>query len=203
MSKPVLYYADKTRGVTGLWMNAELGEPCELKEIDLFSGAGRSEDYIALNPMGKVPALEHEGVVITETAAICAYLADLYADKNLAPPLASPARGLYYRWMFFAPSCIEPTMLDKFGEVPREGKAAATAGHGDYERVVTTINYAIGHGPYLLGENFSAADVAFGSTLNMGVLFGAFEATGNISDYLKRLRDRPAFQATIGQAFSA
>ena len=153
--------------------------------------------------MGKVPALEHEGVVITETAAICAYLADLYADKNLAPPLASPDRGLYYRWMFFAPSCIEPTMLDKLGNVARENKAAATAGHGDYERVVTTINYAIGDGPYLLGENFSAADVAFGSTLNMGVLFGAFEATGNISDYLKRLRDRPAFQATIGKAFSA
>jgi glutathione S-transferase len=196
-NRPVLYHMPQTRGGTTLWMNEELGDVCTVKLINLRKGEGRTQEFLKLNPMGKLPALTHEGCVVTEAAAICAYLADRFPEKALAPAPADPQRGVYYRWMFFAPSCIEPMMLDKLGKVSREN--ATAAGHGDYERVMASIAQALSHGPHILGEKFSAADVVMGSTLNFATMFGAIPLDGAIKTYLEHIKARPAFQSMMAK----
>ena len=189
--RPVLYHMPQTRGGTTLWMNEELGGVCDVSLINLKTGDGQKPDFLAINPMGKVPALKAGKHVVTEAAAICAYLADAFPDAGLAPGPTDPLRGPYYRWMFFAPSVIEPAMLDKFTKTIRENPGAV--GHGDLARAEKSIEQALSAGPYLLGDKFSAADVVFGSTLNFATMFGALEKKGRIGDYLDRLTQRPAF----------
>lgn len=193
MSNPVLYHCPQTRGGTTHWMNEELGAPCDVKLIDVRNGEQKSPDYLKINPMGKIPALTHNGTSVTECAAICAYLADLYPEKGLAPALNDPKRGAYYRWMFFAPSCIEPAMLDAFSGQKRENPASA--GHGLVEDVIKSVDSALETGPYLLGDDFSAADVVFGGTLNFAMMFGAFEKKPAYVEYTERLMSRPAVAA--------
>lgn len=190
-TKPVLHHMPQTRGGTTLWMNEELGDVCEVNLLNLRTGDGRKPEFLKLNPMAKIPALTHDGVVVTEAAAICAYLADAFPAAGLAPATSDPQRGAYYRWLFFAPSCIEPMMLDKLGGVKRENEAAA--GHGDYDRVMTTIGVALANGPFVLGDRFSAADVVFGSTLNFATMFGAIPKEGAVKDYVDRVTARPAY----------
>ncbi|MGE0183387.1 MAG: glutathione S-transferase family protein [Parvularculaceae bacterium] len=193
--RPVLYHMPQTRGGTTLWMNEELGGVCELKLINLRKGEGRTPEFLKLNPMGKLPALSYKGSAVTEAAAICAFLADLYPEKGLAPAPNDAKRGVYYRWMFFAPSCIEPMMLDRLGKVTRENTTAA--GHGDYERVMASINQALSSSPWILGEKFSAVDVVMGSTLFFATMFGAIPKEGRIKDYVERVTARPAHQAMM------
>ncbi|MEL7491205.1 MAG: glutathione S-transferase family protein [Pseudomonadota bacterium] len=190
---PTLYHCPQTRGGTTLWMNEELGAPCRVEIVDIRQGAQKKPDYLAINPMGKIPALVHGDTVVTEGAAICAYLADAYPEKGLAPAHDDPKRGAYFRWMFFAPSCIEPAMLDKFSGTVRENPGSA--GHGAIDDVLTTIDHALATGPYLLGDRFSAADVIFGSTLNFAMMFGAFEKKPLYTEYVDRLMARPAVAA--------
>ena len=193
--KPRLYHMPQTRGGTTLWMNEELGDVCDLKLINLRKGEGRTPQFLKVNPMGKLPALEHKGVVVTEAAAICAYLADAFPSAGLAPATSDPRRGVYYRWMFFAPSCIEPMMLDRLGKVTREN--ATAAGHGDFERVMASIEQALSNGPFILGDKFSAADVVMGSTLFFATMFGAIPKEGRIKDYVDRIAARPAHQTMV------
>ncbi len=190
MSKPVFYYCPRTRADTVMWMNEELDGVCDIKLVNLKAGEHKQPDFLAINPMGKVPALTHDGVIVTESAAICAYLADAFADKGFAPALNDPKRGVYFRWMFYAPSCIEPMMLDKLGGVKRENPAAA--GYGSEADVLKSIDVALSAGPYLLGETVSAADIVMGSLLNFATLFGAIEKKGKIADYIDRMTSRPA-----------
>lgn len=192
MTRPILYHTPQTRAGTTLWMNEELGNVCDIELIDTKADAQKSGEYLIINPMGKVPALIHESQAVTEVAAICAYLADRFPEKNLAPPLDGPLRGLYYRWMFFAPSCIEPGMLDFFTGKERENPGSA--GHGTYSDTVKTIEQALINQPWLLGDQFSAADVVFGSTLNFATMFGALEKRSPFTDYLARISARPAFE---------
>lgn len=195
--RPVLYHMPQTRGGTTLWMSEELGDVCTVKLVNLKNGEGRTKEFLKLNPMGKVPTLVHKGVTVTEAAAICAHLADAFPAKGLAPATGDPRRGAYYRWMFFAPSCIEPMMLDKLGRVTREN--ATAAGHGDYDRVMASIGQALSAGPYLLGDKFSAADVVMGSTLNFATLFGAVPNEGAVRAYVDRVKARPAFQSMMAK----
>jgi glutathione S-transferase len=195
--RPLLYHMPQTRGGTTLWMSEELGDVCTVKLVNLKNGEGRTKEFLSINPMGKLPTLTHKGAIITEAAAICAYLADLYSEKGLAPAPGDAQRGVYYRWMFFAPSCIEPMMLDKLGKVTRENGGAV--GHGDYDRVMASIAQALAGGPYLLGEKFSAADVVMGSTLNFATLFGAIPMEGAIKSYVERLKARPAFKSMMAK----
>lgn len=190
---PTLYHCPQTRANTTLWLNEELGSPCEIAVINLKTGDQKAPEYLAINPMGKVPALEHNGTVVTETGAICAYLADAFPQPGLAPALDDPARGTYYRWMFFASGCIEPTMMDKLSGTVREN--TASAGHGALQDVLRCVEHALQRGPYLLGDRFSAADVVFGSTVNFAMLFGAFEKQPLMVDYVDRLMARPAAQS--------
>ncbi|MEL7486739.1 MAG: glutathione S-transferase family protein [Pseudomonadota bacterium] len=192
---PVLYHCPQTRGATAYWMNIELGGPCIVEIVDIKKNAQKSPAHLAINPMGKIPALAHRGETTTETAAICAYLADAFAEKGLAPTLDDPKRGAYYRWMFFAPSCIEPAMLDTFSGVTRENPASV--GHGLVPDVLKAIDLALERGPYLLGEQFTAADVVFGSTLNFAVMFGAFDEKPSYKTYLDRLKSRDGFQKAM------
>jgi glutathione S-transferase len=193
--KPILYHMPQTRGGTTLWMDEELGGVCDLQLLNLRKGEGRTPQFLKINPMGKLPALQHKGATITEAAAICAYLADAFPEKGLAPATSDPMRGVYYRWMFFAPSCIEPMMLDRLGKVSRED--TKVAGHGDYERVMASINQALANGPWILGETFSAADVVMGSALFFATMFGAIPKEGRIKDYVDRIAARPAHQSMV------
>ncbi len=191
MGKPVLYHTPQSRGATTLWMNEELGQVCDIKLVNLKVGEQKQPDYLKLNPMGKVPVLSHDGAVVTEAAAICAYLADAFPDGGLAPATTDPKRGVYYRWMFFAPSCIEPMMMDKLSKTSRE--ASGAVGHGTEEAVLSAIQTALSNGPFILGETFSAADVVFGSTLNFAIMFGAIANVDPYKFYVERLRERSAF----------
>ena len=195
MAKPNLYHMPQTHGGATMWMNEELGGVCDIKLLNLKAGDQKKPDYLAVNPMGKVPALVHDGAVTTEAAAICAYLADAFPDAGLAPAANDPKRGAYFRWMFFAPSCIEPAMMDIF--MKRKNENPGSIGYGNADQVIDAAKTAVSEGPYLLGENFSAADVVFGSTLNFAIMFGAFADEEPFTSYTARLKERPAFVSAM------
>ena len=187
-----LYWAPRTRSFTTLWMMEETGQPYERVLIDTSAGAQKAPDYLAINPMGKVPALQDGDATMAEAAAICAYVADRYPDAHLAPSIGDPRRAKYLYWMFFAPSCIEPAMMQIFTklEVP-----TSSAGWGDAQQVFDVLDQAVEKGPWLLGEDFSAADVVIGSGLNFAIrLFRMVPARPSFDSYLDRCAARPAFQ---------
>jgi len=194
MTKPVLYHMPQTRGQTTLWMNEELGDVCEIRLINLKSDDQKTDDFLSINPLGKIPTLVDEGHIVTEAAAICAHLADRFSSVGLAPSLDDARRGPYFRFMFMIPSCLEPSMLDKFTGTIRENPLSV--GHGTFEDVTNVFRDAItfSQGPYLLGTDFSAADIVVGSGLYFATLFGALERSGAIADYLDRVTARPAYK---------
>jgi glutathione S-transferase len=148
--------------------------------------------------MGKVPALKHGDVIITEAAAICAYLADEFPRAKLNVPVGDPRRGVYLKWLFFGPSCIEPAMMDR--AFPRREEARRGAlGYGDFDTVMDVMTKAVAKGPYLMGEQFTAADVVIGSTLRWGTMFKLFPERPEFSAYTSRLAARPALQRAEAQ----
>ncbi len=190
--RPVLYHCPQTRSGTTFWMNEELGDVCDVEIVDFKKGEQKSPEFVKINPMGKLPALTHDGVVVTEAAAICAYLADAFSDKGLAPAKNDPKRGAYFRWMFFAPSCIEPAMMDIFNK--RRNENPSSIGYGNSEMVIAAAKTALENGDYILGDRFSAADIVFGSTINFAMMFNAFEKEEPFVSYAERLMARPAVQ---------
>jgi glutathione S-transferase len=187
----VLHYHPYSRAAGTLWALEEVGQPYELKLVDIMKGAQKQPDFLALNPMGKLPALVDGDAVVTESAAISLYLADRYAAGRLAPALDDPRRGTYLRWSFFAPSVIEPAVMAKgAGWEVRE----VAAGWGNYASMMAATQSAIAKGPYLLGEQFSMADVIFGGLLRFLMLFKQIEPTPLFSSYVERLNQRPAYQ---------
>jgi glutathione S-transferase len=193
LAKLTLYHAAPSRSSIVRWMLEELGEPYDLHVLKLASGEQHAPDYLAVNPMGKVPALRHGEVVVTEAAAICAYLADEFPQAQLSVPIGDPRRGTYLRWLFFAPSCLEPAMTDRAfprQEQPRRG----TLGYGDFDTVMKVVAEAAAPGPYLLGEQFTAADVVLGSTLRWGMMFDLLPKRPEFVAYVNRLEQRPALQ---------
>ena len=191
-SRPTLYHCPQTRAATTFWMNEELGDVCDIKIIDFRKGEQKGAEFVAINPMGKLPTLTHDGVTVTEVAAICAYLADAFAEKGLAPALDDPRRGAYFRWMFFAPSCIEPAMTDIFNK--RRNDNPQQIGYGNAELVVEAAKTALSDGDYILGDQFSAADIVFGSSLHFAMMFGAFEKEEPFVAYTERLTSRSAYK---------
>jgi glutathione S-transferase len=149
--------------------------------------------YLAINPMGKVPALTHGDAVVTEAAAICAYLADAFPQAALAPPSGDHLRAPYYRWLFFAAGPIEAAVSNKaFGfVVPTERQASI--GYGSFERVMNALDDAVSAGDYLLGDKFSAADVYLGSQIGFGLMFNSIEKRPAFENYWQRLTARPAY----------
>lgn len=192
MSEPIkLYHHPFSRAATVVWMLEEVARPYVLEFVDIAKDDQRSAAFLELNPMGKVPVLVDGEAVVTEVAAIGLYLADRYSQGVLAPPLDSPQRGTYLRWSFFPSAVIEPASL-----AHRESwKVSRSAvGWGDYESVLASMRSALASGPWLLGKNFSMADVIFGSTLRYMTRFGMIEPEPTFSEYIERLSERPALK---------
>jgi glutathione S-transferase len=174
-------------------MLEEIGEPYDIHLLKLMENDQRKPDYLAINPMGKVPALKHGDVVITEAAAICTYLADAFPRAGLSVPIGELRRGLYLKWLFFGPGCVEPAMIDR--AFPRtEPPRRAALGYGDFETVMDVLAKGVAKGPYLMGEQFTAADVVIGSTLRWGLMFKLLPERPEFIDYVARLQQRPALQ---------
>ena len=193
MADLTLYHAFPSRSSIVRWMLEEVGEPYDLEVLRLAEGEQLKPAYLAINPMGKVPALKHGDVVITEAAAICTYLADAFPQAKLSVPIGDPRRGVYLKWLFFGPACIEPAITDKaFPRVqqPRRG----TLGYGEYDLVMDVLAKAVEKGPYLMGEQFTAADVVIGSTLRWGMMFDLLPKRAEFLDYVARLGERPALK---------
>jgi len=192
----MLYHAAPSRSSIVRWMLEELGEPYDIHLLTLTKGEQHAPDYLAINPMGKVPSLRHGDVIITESAAICTYLADEFREAGLSIPIGDPKRGPYLKWLFFGPGCIEPAMVDRAyprQEQPRRG----TLGYGDYDTVMEVTAKAVAAGPYLMGEQFTAADVVVGSTLRWGLMFNLVPERAEFADYVERLESRPALQRAV------
>ena len=193
MAKLTLYHAAPSRSSITRWMLEEIGEPYDIHLLSLSKGDNRSPEYLAVNPMGKVPALKHGDTVITEGAAICAYLADESPRATLNFPTPPPRRGVYLKWLFFGPSCIEAAMIDRAS--PRKEEARrAMLGYGDFDTVMDVTAKAVATGPYLMGEQFTAADVVVGSTLRWGMMFKLLPERPEFTAYVNRFAARPALQ---------
>ncbi|MGD2132314.1 MAG: glutathione S-transferase family protein [Maricaulaceae bacterium] len=194
MTDITLYAASRSRAVTARWMLEEVGEPYTVQLLDLAAGDTHTPEYLALNPMGKVPTIKHGDVVVSEVAAIAVYLADAFPAAGLAPAIGDPRRGPYLKWCFWGPSCIEPAMMQlmlKF-EVGR-----GTAGWGDPQLVMDVLADAVREGPWLLGDQFTAADVVVGSAVMSAMMFGLFPERDEFVAYRERLSARPARQRTV------
>jgi glutathione S-transferase len=188
----VFYTNPRSRGRIVRWMLEEIGHPYRAEVLD-YGTSMKAPDYLAINPMGKVPALRHGDVVVTEAAAICAYLADAFPQADLAPPPGDSRRAPYYRWLFFAAGPIEAAVSNKnFGfVVPPEREP--TIGYGSFERVMSTLEEAVSAGPYLAGDNFTAADIYCGSQIGFGLMFGTIEKRPAFASYWSRVSARPAY----------
>jgi glutathione S-transferase len=185
-----LYHMVPSRGAIVRWMLEEIGAPYKVQR--LVGNENREPAYLKINPMGKVPALEHDGIVITEAAAICCYLADAFPEARLNVPVGDPRRGPYLKWLFFGPSCLEPATIDR--TLKREDTPARQAGWGNFDMVMNVLVDAVRGGPYLLGEHFSAADVVIGSGLRWGMRVKMIPDQQDIMNYVRRLEQRPALQ---------
>ena len=187
-----LYWSPRSRSFSSLWLMEETGQPYERVLTDISTGAQKRVEYLAINPMGKVPALKDGDVALAEAAAICAYVAERYPEARLAPPLGDPLRARYLYWLFFGPGCIEPAIVQLATKMEMNPVAA---GWGDAQRVIDVLDDALHKGPWILGEKFSAADIVIGSGLNFAVrLFKMIPSTAAFDAYIARCMERPAFQ---------
>jgi len=187
----VLYHHPWSRAAAVVWMLEEVGCDYALRFVDIDAGDQKSPEFLDLNPMGKIPVLVDGHTVVTEGAAIGLYLADRYAYGRLAPAVDDPARGPYLRWSLFAPSVVEPGTMAKRTSWQVPDRAA---GWGTYDAMITTLERAVGQGPWLLGETFTMADVIFGSMLRYLVGTKMLEARPSFAAYIERLNARPALQ---------
>lgn len=187
-----LYWSPRSRSFTTLWLMEETGEPYERVLTDISTGANKTPEYLAINPMGKVPALVDGDVSMAESSAICTYVADRYPQAKLAPPIGDPRRAKYLQWLFFAPSCIEPAILQTYLklEIP-----ASSAAWGSATQTFDVLDQALAKGPWLLGDDFTAADVAIGAGMNFAIrMFKMIPTRPNFDRYLDACAARPAFQ---------
>lgn len=190
MTDITLYHCPRTRGFHALWMLEETGIPFGVKLVNIRDES-QGEAYADINPMRKVPALDVDGHLVTESTAICAWLADACPEAGLAPALDDIARADYLRWLFFCAACIEPAFIDKAFS---RDTPASTAGWGNVERVLDTLTQGLSGREYLVNDRFSAADLIIGSTLNFLMNFKMLERREPFASYVDRLTAREAFQ---------
>ncbi len=192
MAGSLTFYTNPmSRGQIARWMLEEVGEPYEQVLLD-YGTTMKAPDYLAVNPMGKVPAIKHGDIVVTEAAAICAYLADAFPDKNLAPHPTE--RADYYRWMFFASGPVEQAITNRsMGfEVPAD--KAMMMGYGNYDAAVAALKSAVKGKQFIAGNRFSAADVYVGSQIDWGLAFGTLPKSDAFETYIAPMRERPAYK---------
>lgn len=187
----IFYYAPQSRASSALSLMEELGASYKLHLLNLRTGDSRKPEYLAINPMGKVPAIVHNGTLVTEQPAVFLYLADLYPQAGLTPAMGDPLRGAYLRWMVFYGSSLEPAVMDK--SLKRDAAPAVQSPYGSYDTVVQVVLDQLAKGPYLLGERVTAADVLWGSALRWLTMFQLFPNTPDVQAYITRMTSRPAF----------
>jgi glutathione S-transferase len=187
----VFYTNPMSRGRIVRWMLEEIGCPYRTVTLD-FGTTMKAPEYLAINPMGKVPAITHRGVTVTEGAAICAYLADAFPEAGLAPPPGDPLRGPYYRWLFFAAGPVESVMVSKGLGLLAPPDQRGRVGYGTYEDTIDALETALRPGPHILGERFSAADVFVGASLGWGLMSKGIEPRPIFQEYVGRIMARPA-----------
>ncbi len=192
--KLTLYTNPMSRGRMVRWMLQEVGATYETKIVE-YGPPMKDAAYCAINPMGKVPALSHGDMVVTETAAIIAYLADAFPQAKLAPAPTSPERGTYYRWMFFGAGPYESAVVNRALGVTVPPERAGMVGYGSFEVVMDTLEAQLSKAPYILGEAFSAVDVYLGAQIGFGLRFGSIEKRPVFEAYWQRLAARPAAKA--------
>lgn len=195
MSDEVIFYHNpRSRAQMVHWMLEELGAPYRIAPIDFEKGDNRTPEFLAINPMGKLPTIVHRGVPVTETAAIIAYLADAFPAAGLAPAIDDPARGTWLRWIVFGASCFEPALLDTMMKRPEAPKMST--GYGSYEDVLHALETMLDPGPWILGDRFSAADVYVGAELAWATMFGApgIADRPKLAAYVEQVKARPAYQ---------
>lgn len=191
--RPIIFYhSPNTRSSGTLNLLEELGAPFELQLLNMKAGEQRQAAYLAVNPMGKVPAIRHGEALVTEQGAIFIYLADLFPEAGLAPAFDDPLRGPYLRWLVYYGSSFEPAVVDR--AMKREQAAQAMSPYGDFDTMLETLVAQLRKGPYLLGERFSAADVLWGGALGWTTMFGLVPELPEIKDYIARAKARPAYQ---------
>lgn len=190
MSKVTLYHAPKTRSTGALCLLEELGCAYDLVVLNMKVGEHKKPEYLAVNPLGKVPAIVHDGALVTEQAAVYMYLADLYPQAGLAPAIGDRLRGPYLRWMVFYGSSFEPAVVDKAQK--REPAPPSMSPYGTYEETLRVVTDRLGTTPYLLGDKFHACDMLWGMALGWTTKFGIVEATPAIKAYIDRVVGRPA-----------
>jgi glutathione S-transferase len=193
MPNLTLYHASPSRSSIVLWMLEELGQPYDIRLIRLSKGENLEPGYLVINPMGKVPALVHGDTTITEVGAICMYLADEFPDKKLNVPVGTPRRGVYLKWLFFGPGCIEPAVIDR--AAPRKEPARrGMLGYGDFDTTMNVVAKAVEKGPWIMVDQFTAADVVIGANIRWGTMFKLIPERKEFLDYSARLAARPAAQ---------
>ncbi|HEY6418875.1 MAG TPA: glutathione S-transferase family protein [Candidatus Binataceae bacterium] len=187
-----LYYCPRTRAFRALWMLEEIGAPYELTVVDIRKGAQDTAEYRAVNPMMKVPALVDGDATMGETGAILIYLADKFPGAKLAPALTDPRRGRYLQWMFFGTACVEPAFAEKFaGWTPNPFSFA----WGDFPRVVQVLEDGLASaGPWIMGAQFTAADILLGSGVEWGLGTKLLTERPAFTKYLEHIHSRPAYQ---------
>ncbi|HTU11411.1 MAG TPA: glutathione S-transferase family protein [Allosphingosinicella sp.] len=190
MTDLVFYTNPQSRGRVVRWMLEETGAPYEVVNVDYATM--KSADYLAVNPMGKVPAIKHGDEVVTETAAICAYLADAFPEAGLIPPVGHRKRGSYYRWLFFAAGPVEAAVTNKALNVQVNEEQTKFVGYGSFDAAIDALEHALKPGPYICGDQFTAADLYVGSQIGYGMMFGSIEKRPLFEDYFGRLQARPA-----------
>jgi glutathione S-transferase len=195
-----LYHSPQSRSVRPRWLIEELGVPCEVKHIDLQAGDQKKPDYLKLNPNGTVPTLVDGDLVLWESAAICQYLADKFPEKRLAPPVGTPERGKYYQWIHYAMSGLEPPAVTIFLHTMRLPEAEripalVEGARTQLDAAIKVVDGALAGRDWILGSQFSAADVMVGSTLAWAQMMGLVsDKTPNVAAYLARCAARPAMQ---------
>jgi glutathione S-transferase len=188
----VLYTNPMSRGRVARWMLEEIGEPYKVEVLD-YASTMKGPVYLAINPMAKVPALRHGDAVVTETAAVCAYLADAFPQAHLAPPPGDRLRAPYYRWLFFTAGPFEAAASNKVlgFVVPPERERMMS--YGNFAKTINTLEAAISSADYLVGNRFSAADVYVGAQIGFGMMFGTLEPRPAFERYWQRMSARPAY----------
>lgn len=197
MSELVLYHAVPSRSITTHWMLEELGVPYRIELLSLEAEEHKRPEYLAINPLGKVPALRHGDVVVTETAAICAYLADAFPEAGLNVPVGSPERGEYLRWMFLAPVTLEPAVLWRTLDMPKDPEYQPFA---DLDAVAAMLADSLRDRQFIVGDHFTAADVMIGASIMWGTqLMPVMPKHPELLDYWAGLEQRPAWQRSFGE----
>jgi glutathione S-transferase len=192
----VFYTHPMSRGRIVRWMLEEIGQPYRTELLE-YGTTMKAPEYLAINPMGKVPAIRHGETVVTESAAICAYLADVFPAAGLAPPREDRLRGPYYRWLFFAAGPVEAAVTNKALGVEIPAGRERMAGYGTFAAMLDGLEVAVSSGDYLVGDRFSAADLYVGSQLGFGMRFGMIETRPAFEAYWARLSGRPAYQQAL------